>query len=358
MHRITLLIFMAMLVVACSSTPNTSNPHTTVVINQTTLPPAFPPNTTATSTVNSRLLTVAMPYVPNVQFAPFYVAAQRGYYTRAGLAVTFDYNYETDVVQRVAQDTVQFGLASADSVLLARAQGLPVITIATNTQTFPIVLFSKTNEHIASPSDLRGKTVGIPGRFGASYIGLLALLSANDLSERDINIHEIGFTQVAALSEGKVQVGVGYATNEPLQLRGAGLQLNVLRVADYVALASDGLITHEKYIQDQPALVQTFVRATMRGMQDVLDDPDAAFTICLDVIPELKTASVVTQQLQRNVLQETLAYWESAGTKERGLGYTTYDSWQKTAAFLRGSRLLLEDVDVNTAFTNQFIRKP
>ena len=83
--------------------------------------------------------------------------------------------------QRVAQGTVQFGMASGDSMLLARAQGLPVVTVATNNQRFPTVFFSKADANIKTPADLKGKSVGIPGHFGASYIGLLALLYANQM---------------------------------------------------------------------------------------------------------------------------------------------------------------------------------
>ena len=73
-----------------------------------------------------------------------------------------------DVVQRIAQGTVQFGMASGDSILLARAQGLPVVTVATNSQRFAAVFFSKAESNIKTPADLKGKSVGIPGHFGAS----------------------------------------------------------------------------------------------------------------------------------------------------------------------------------------------
>ncbi len=302
-----------------------------------------------------REVILAMPYIPNVQFAQFYVADSKGYYAEEGLSVTFDYNFETDVVQRVAQGTVQFGMASGDSVLLARAQGLPVVTVATNSQRFPTVFFSKQSENITTPDDLRGKTVGIPGRFGASYIGLLALLYATDIQESELNIQEIGFAQVAALVEDKVQVASGYGNNEPVQLARQGIPVNVIRVADYYPLASDGIITSEQMIAQQPDVVEAFVRATMRGMRDVIDAPDAAFETSLEYIPELKTDSEA-QQLQRAVLQETLPYWQSDLTQSEGLGVTDEASWRATHTFLRDSGLLKQDVDITKAFTNQFVK--
>jgi NitT/TauT family transport system substrate-binding protein len=300
-------------------------------------------------------ITMAMAYIPTVQFAHFYVADKKGYYVEEGINVTFDYNFETDVVQRVAQGTGQFGLASGDSVLLARAQGLPIVTIATNSQTFPVVFFSKAEQNITTPEDLKGKTVGIPGRFGASYIGLLALLYANNIQENELNIQEIGFTQAAAVSEDKVQVAAGYGNNEPIQLDQQGIKHNTIRVADSFPLASDGIVTNESIIQSNPELARGFVRATLRGMQDVIANPDEGFTISLEYVTELAAADPATQDLQRKVLTETMTYWQSDLTEQAGLGAIDQASWEATATFLRDSKLLRNEVDLSTAFTTEFL---
>jgi len=333
---VSLLALAALLLAACSTAPATA----------------------PTAGVAPRAVTMAMPFIPNVQFAHFYVADAKGYYAAEGLTVAFDYNYETDVVQRVAQGTVQFGLASGDSVLLARAQGVPVVTVMTNSQRFPTVFFGKAEAGVTSPQDFtrEGVTVGIPGRFGASWIGLLALLYAAGIPREAVNVQEIGFTQVAAVSEGKVTVAAGYGNNEPIQLERQGVAVNVIRVADFFPLASDGLIASERLIDADPALVRGFVRATLRGMADVIADPDSAFTVALDYIPELKSADPATQQLQRAVLQATLPYWQSDKTATEGLGFSDEENWRETHQFLRDSGLLQNDVDLKASFTNRFLR--
>ncbi|HYF65171.1 MAG TPA: hypothetical protein VD886_20255, partial [Herpetosiphonaceae bacterium] len=88
-----------------------------------------------------------------------------------------------------------------------------------------------------------------------------------------------------------------------------------------------------------------------------IGDPDATFALSLEEIPELKSADAATQDLQRQVLQETLPYWQSDGTKANGLGHTDEASWQATHTFLRDSGLLTKDVDIKAAFTNEFIGK-
>jgi NitT/TauT family transport system substrate-binding protein len=350
-RRITFVLSFAALLAACGAAQQPGASATA---------PAAPPAPAATTqpagAAQQRAVTMAMPYIPNVQFAPFYLADKQGYYAAEGLKVNFDYNFQTDVVERVSQGTVQFGNGSGPDVLLARAQGRPIVTVATYSQKFPVVFFSKADANIKTPADLKGKTVGIPGHFGASYTGLLALLYANKLQESDLNVQDIGFAQVAALTQGKVQVASGYGNNEPVQLDQQGIKVNVIKVSDFYPLASDGIITSESLIKDQPDVVRGFMRATLKGMHDTIADPDAAFKISLEYIPELQKADAPTQQLQRKVLQETLPYWHSETTDKQGLGYSDMAQWQATHTFLRDSKLLKSDVDLSKAVTNEFIK--
>jgi NitT/TauT family transport system substrate-binding protein len=375
-RHVSFVVMLGLVLAACgSTTPTTTVPEPTTapaaaataapeptVAPQPTAAPlptaeaTAAPEPTAASTQQLREITVAMPYIPNVQFAQFYVAEKQGYYASEGLKIKFDYNFETDVVQRIAQGTVQFGMASGDSILLARANGLPVVTVATVNQQFPTVFFSKAEQNIKTPADLKGKSVGIPGHFGASYIGLLAILYASKMQESDLNVQDIGFAQVPALTEGKVQVASGYGNNEPVQLDQQGIKVNVIKVSDFYPLASDGIITAESLIKEQPDLVRGFVRATLKGMLDVIADPDAAFNTTLEFIPELKSADAKTQELQRKVLQATLPYWQSDATAKNGLGFSDAKNWEATHTFMRDSQLLKSEVDVTKAFTNEFLK--
>jgi NitT/TauT family transport system substrate-binding protein len=349
LHRFGLLALLGLLLGACGSPPVSNAP---VAPAATSAPVVTTNATAAAATQPLRTVTVAMPFIPNVQFAPFYVAVNKGYYREAGIDVVFDYNYETDVVQRVAAGNVEFAMAAGNSVLLARANDLPVRTILTVNQRFPVVLFSKQAANITQPADLKGKTVGLPGRFGSSYVGLQALLYASDMTESDLNLQEIGFTQIAALSEDQVEVAIGYAMNEPVVLERQGTPVNVITIADYFPLASDGVIVNEALLESDPALVEGFARATLRGLRATLDAPDDAFAASLEFIPEAQSGDT---ELQRAVLQGSLPFWATATTERNGLGYSDPESWRQTYAFLRASNLLTRELNPEEGFTNQFI---
>jgi len=300
-------------------------------------------------TANETAINIAMGYIPDVQFAPFYVAQAKGYYAAEGLTVTINHNDIRDALVQVGQGRLQFANASGDEILLARAQGIPVKMVFQTFQQFPIAVFSKQSQGITKPADLRGKTVGVPGRFGATYIGLKGLLYAAKIPEQEVQITEIGFTQAAAVREDKVPVAVGYFNNEPLVLQNEGTPVNVMRVSDYISLVSNGVVASEQISTEQPETVRRFARATARGLQETLDDPDAAFKLALQFIPEL-SAERQPQELQK--LKETLSLWRSSTSDANGLGYSDPQAWQTTYQFLRDSGILQRDLDVQQAFTN------
>ncbi len=167
---------------------------------------------------------LSLGYIPNIQFAPLYVAAQKGYFADAGIEIEFAYMDENQAAALVGANNLQFAVVSGEQVLLARAQGLPVVYVAAWYQQYPVSVIAKSDQGISSPSDLRGKTIGLPGPYGANYIGLRALLHAGGLKESDVTLDSIGYTQVESLAAGRDQAVSVYTNNEPIQLRAPGLQ--------------------------------------------------------------------------------------------------------------------------------------
>src|SRR5512135_2430640 len=209
-------------------------------------------------------------YIPNVQFAPLYVAVDKGYFKQAGIDIEFDYSMETDAVSLVGANNLQFAVVSGEQVLLARAQGLPVVYVCAWYQQYPVAVASKVEQGIKTAADLKGKRIGLPGLYGANYIGLDAILFSAGLTEKDVHLDSIGFNQVAALAADKDQAVSVYTTNEPVQLEAQGYKLNEIRVADTLQLASNGIITNEQTIARDPDLVKRINAAFLKGLADTL----------------------------------------------------------------------------------------
>src|SRR3990170_4253468 len=292
-------------------------------------------------------LRLPMGYLPSVQYAPFYVADARGYFAEEGLALEFDYAFETDGVKLVGSGELPFSLASGEQVLLARQQELPVVYVFGWWQDYPVAIAAPASSGIDRPADLAGRTVGIPLLGGASYIGYAALMSADGQPLDAASLQVIGFTQAEALQAGQVEAAVVYANNEPIVLASQGFPVNVLRVADYVTLASNGIITNEATLRDDPELVRRMLRAAVRGLQDTLDDPDAAFEICKGYVEGL---SGEAEAIQRQVLAESLLFW-----KADRLGYSQPAAWENMQRVMIEAGLLAGPQDLARAYTNEFV---
>src|SRR2546423_427007 len=215
-------------------------------------------------------VSIGLGYIPDIQFAPFYVAKSKGYYSAAGLNVTLQHGIVNDLLGSLALGHNTFAFTSGDELLVARSKNLPLIDVSTIFQKYPVSLIVPANSSICTLADLKGHTIGEPGPFGATYVGLLALLYHAHLSLSDVHAQPIGFTQVAALLGHKVDGVMGYSNNEPLQLSKHGFPVRTFDVSNYQPLISNGIITTENTWHNQPQLVRSFVQATIQGLQEVI----------------------------------------------------------------------------------------
>ncbi len=286
-------------------------------------------------------------FIPNIQFAPLYVSMEKGYFREEGLEVTIDYSMENDNTVLVGADELQFAVVSGEQVLLARAQGLPVVYVACWYRDFPVGVAALASEGIQSPADLRGKKIGTPVLSGASYIGLQALLASGGLSEQDVTLDVIGFTQAEALAGGREQAAVVYVTNEPIQLRSQGYEVDVLRVADYLRLVSNGLITNEKTLAENPDLVRRMVRGMLRGIQDAAADPEGAYEISKKYVENLAQAD---RQTQMAVLETSIELYQ-----REPWGASDPQAWENMQQVLLDIGLLKEPLDLSRAFSNAYL---
>ncbi len=309
---------------------------------------------TATPVIAQASLThikLAMGYIPDIQFAPFYVAAEKGYFAEQGIEIEFVTMFENDSVPLLGANELQFANVSAEQIIQARAQGLPVIYVMKWWEKYPVAVVSKEATGITTPADLKARTVGLPGLYGASYVGLRALLNSQGIQESDVQLESIGFTQAEALTADQVEAAVVYANNEPVRLRAAGESLNVIYVADYADLASNGLATNEQTIADNPKLVGGMVAAILKGIADTMADPSAAVDISKKYIETLANGDAATVDAARAVLAASIEMWQTPSP-----GVSDKTKWETTQNTLLDMGLIPSAIDLEKAFTNEFVK--
>lgn len=344
-------------------------------------------------------LTLFLTFIPNIQFAPAYVAIEKGYFSDAGINLTIQHGDEPDGLNLIAAGELQFGVIGGEQVILARANDRPVVYVYEWFQKFPVGVVAPSQNGIISAADLKGRKVGIPGRFGASYTGIVALLAANGMTESDIQLDAIGFNAPEVVCLGGVEASVVYINNEPLQIQnradagecGETTGINVISISDAADMVSNGLVTNEAVIAENPELVRAVVAAFDRGLRDSIDNPastylfstryvenllaDEAFEAALEIesanqddflstSPDrLAIATSRAEMLERlsaqfdaealvqfRVLLNTIDLWDA----DR-LGYSDLASWEVTAETLATMGFLQKQIDFEAAFTNDFL---
>jgi len=287
--------------------------------------------------------TVGLGYIPSVQFAPFYLADQSGAYARSGLDVALQNGKDDDLVTLIAQRALDVGLSDGTSVIPAVSQGFPVVYTATIYGDFPSVVVTTSTTGITKPADLKGKKIGIPGRYGSSWIMLQALLQSAGLTPDDITIVEFpDYSQVAALQQGRVDAATGFSNNEPIQLKNAGLEPVVLTVDDIVPLPGPGLVTGTATLGAKHAALAAFTAATLDAMAQITADPQKGLDATFKAVPDLAADAA----LQRQILDATIAAWKNDRTNAP-LGAIDTAGWQESVDFMTSLGLVPNKVTVD-----------
>jgi NitT/TauT family transport system substrate-binding protein len=299
-------------------------------------------------------ITVGLAYIPNIQFAPFYVADALGYYRSAGLAVTLrHHSFTEDEFGAIGAGREDAVFAGGDEMLQARDHALPLVDVATIYRRYPVAVIVPADSPIRSIADLPGHSLGVPGPFGETYFGLLAALQGAGVDRSRVNVQNIQFTQVAALLGHRVDAVMGYVNNEAVQFRDAGFAVRVFALADVVPglpLVSNGLGVPASVLRARAADVRALVAATLRGVRYAIAHPRQALDTSRRYVPGLEVEKNAATALA--VLQASLPLWQAAGTRD---GYNPPATWAAMATFMAAHGLVSNPIDANGAFSNSYL---
>lgn len=294
--------------------------------------------------------TVGLDWVPNTNHTGLYVALHEGFYEEQGLDLEILPPQEGGTVEQlVASGQIDFGVSYQEAVTQARAQGLPIVSIAAVIQHNTSGFASRASEGITSPADFEGKRYG---SFGSPIerAVITGLMRCYDADPDAVEFVDIGSSDFLAATE-RDQVDFAWIFKgwDGIRAELEGVPLNIIMLNDTNCIPdyyTPVLIASEQTIDERPDLVRRFLHATSRGYTFAIENPDAAADILLEAVPELDADLV--RASQRYLAQEYQADAPRWGEQK-------VEVWRDYAAWMVERELLPRMIEPEAAFTNEFL---
>ena len=304
---------------------------------------------TACSTSESDKVKIALDWYPNANHIGLYIAEDKGYFSAENLEVEiYTPSDPSTVLQTVASGSDDFGINYQPDVLIARDEGVPVVSVLGMVQ-HPLnsVMMLKSKGY-DSPSDLGGKKIGFPGIPWNEH-ALSTMLQFDGLSGlEDVELVNVGWELGSSIMSDRVDAIIGaYFTHESISLGNEGYPVTVLRmedwgVPDYYELV---LVTSEDYLSDNEDIVKRFTRAVSKGYSDAILDPQAGIDILQKYVPELD------ENIDRPGADLLKQLWQDEKGK---FGGQKESKWIGFSQWMKENDIINNDLDASSAYTNKY----
>ena len=283
------------------------------------------------------------------QFAGFYMAQEKGYYAQEAIKVTFlEGGQGINNALNVTSGKADFGVLSPEDILMKRSQGESLTSLTAIYRRSAVVFAAMADSGIVRPSDFIGKTVAIRYEQKDFDLRFYAMMKKLGLGSAKLKIVNFDPNYVA-FYKGEVDVTATYATTGLIKMRQKGLKLNLIWPSDYgIHFYSDTLATTGRMISEKPDLVTRFLRATLKGWHDAIEDYRQAVTVTL------KYSQIKDPQLQTAMMEAMLPL---VHTGEDQIGWMKPEVWQGMYQILLEQKLLTGSFDIDQAYTLRFLKE-
>jgi ABC-type nitrate/sulfonate/bicarbonate transport system substrate-binding protein len=303
------------------------------------------PNTQHPSPIQDlEAISVPLDWYPNANHAGLFLALERGYYAEEGLAPDFYTPSDpTTVLQTVGAGRDAFGISYQTDILLARAAGVPVVSVLALVQAPLQGIMVLAESGITRPGDLVGKTVGYPG-IPSQEAFLATMLASDGARMEDIELVNIGFDLVPGVVSGRVDASLGaFWTHEPILAAREGFATEVLKVDDWGVPPYYELViaASEETVTQRADLVERFLRATRRGYEAAIADPAAAIAALQAASPDLDVP------VEEEGIALLLPVWTSDDVP---FGTQTAERWDDYAAWMAENGLIPAELESAAAW--------
>ncbi|MCP4352694.1 MAG: ABC transporter substrate-binding protein [Desulfobacterales bacterium] len=290
-------------------------------------------------------INVKLKFFHLAQFAGNYVAVEKNYYTLEGLDVNLiPYSSEEPPIDAVVNGKSVFGITGANNLIIARAKGLPIKSIGVIYKINPICAYTLKTSGITNPYDFIGKTVGLEN---AADIHMLysVMMAKLGIDRSRITEKAIGW-DAAELLNRTTDVSTGYIANEPYYAIKAGHEVNVMLFADYGAdMYADVIFATEETINNNPKLVERFLRATLKGWKYAIKNLEEAVDMTLKYSG--RTKNVETYMLQQSI--------PLIHTGDSPVGWMKKEKWEQVQNILLTEKVLEKAINMEDVYTMQFL---
>jgi ABC-type nitrate/sulfonate/bicarbonate transport system substrate-binding protein len=298
-------------------------------------------------------VTLLLDWSPNTNHSGIYIAQERGWYDHAGLDVSIKAPGETSNTQLLAAGKADLAVSVQEEITPARAEGLPVVSVAAIIQHNTSSLLSLEQAGIKGPADLPGKTYGgYGGQLEEALIKQLISCAGGDPDEfKAVNVGEDDFR--IGLTRHRYDYVWIFDAWDGIRLHDIDqLPTRSIHFLDHTDCIPDWytplIEASEKMIDRRPAVLRKFLAATSRGYQEAMKDPSSAVDALMKAAPELDRDLVTRSAYYLSTrYSEDPAAW---GRQERAV-------WTRFTTFLRKAGLIEGDFDVSAAYTNDFLPK-
>jgi ABC-type nitrate/sulfonate/bicarbonate transport systems, periplasmic components len=282
-------------------------------------------------------------------FGPWTIAQYRGYYEKEGLSVTFQTaKGGVDVAKQVGAGNAQIGGALGDTPILVRPNGIAVKAVALLGGRGVTQLILHEDSPIKGPADLKGKTVTVLSYQDTTFYALLGMLASANLTKNDLDIHSAGpsgiwqlFLSNKADAMAAVPDYIGYVTEAKGKIR-------AIPGDTYFQSMAQAIVASDDLIKTNPQLIRRIVRATLRGMQDIMKNPAEAAADFVKATPENNGREATVKTIFEY-------YATHVYPGQQVLGAIDPERMAKLQDFYVSEGVVREKSPVEALFTNQFV---
>jgi NitT/TauT family transport system substrate-binding protein len=283
-------------------------------------------------------------------FVPWVLAQSRGYFAREGLKV----NYQVakggvDVAVQVGAGNAPIGGAIGDTPIIARAQGVPVKTVAVIGGGALTQLVVHEGGGIRGPADLKGKTVTVLAYQDTTYYSLLGMLASVGLNKGDVDIQAAGPTGMWQLfAAGKAQAMAAPA-DFAVSAKDAGAKIQIYPSDNYFKSMAQAILASDEMIKKRPDLIGKLVRGTVRALGDIIKEGKGIVPDYIKGAPNFKGKEPFIEDVVQLYLQYTYR-------GQKVLGAMDPERLAVVQKFYVSQGIVPKETPVQDLYTNQFVQ--